>query len=137
MGPIVDDRLHEVSQGDWEGLVCSQMYTTEVSASAQELGNDFRAPGGESINDVRKRAFIFMGTVTWEQPGEDSTVLAFGHGFITRAIAGVILGWTHQQTREYPTHNTSVTLFEHDGQAWNVGFIGNNILCPKAPKLLI
>jgi broad specificity phosphatase PhoE len=123
--PIIDERLHEVSQGHWEGHVRSEKYTRKVQQRAQKKGNDFKAPGGESINDVRKRAFDFLDELVLNYDSK-ATVFAFGHGFITRAIAAALLGWTHQQTRDHHTPNTSVTLFHHDGKNWSVPFVGRS-----------
>jgi broad specificity phosphatase PhoE len=77
----VDDRLREISYGEWEGSTLP-----EISARAPNLLAarehdkwDFRPPGGESYRDVAERVAAWYATVARD------TVLA-AHGGIARAL---------------------------------------------------
>lgn len=77
----VDDRLQEISYGDWEGLTLPEISARdpELLASRDQDKWDFRPPGGESYRDVAKRVAAWYATVSRD------TVIA-AHGGIARAL---------------------------------------------------
>ena len=77
----VDDRLQEISYGDWEGLTLPEISARDPKLLASRDQNkwDFRPPGGESYRDVAARVAAWYATVTRD------TVIA-AHGGIARAL---------------------------------------------------
>ena len=77
----IDDRLQEISYGDWEGLTLPEIKARdpELLASRDQDKWDFRPPGGESYRGVAKRVAAWYATVSRD------TVIA-AHGGIARAL---------------------------------------------------
>ncbi|QCD94038.1 uncharacterized protein LOC114182178 [Vigna unguiculata] len=58
------DALTEISQGNWEGCLRSEIYTPEIQALIDRSQPDFTAPSGESLRQVEFRMINFLnGTV--------------------------------------------------------------------------
>ncbi|KAH1151459.1 hypothetical protein GYH30_045123 [Glycine max] len=58
------DALAEISQGNWEGCLRSEIYTPEIQGLIDRFQPDFTAPSGESLRQVEFRMIHFLnGTV--------------------------------------------------------------------------
>lgn len=77
----VDDRLEEISYGDWEGLTLPEISARDpqLLVSRDQDKWDFRPPGGESYRDVATRVAAWYATVT-----RDTVIVA--HGGTARAL---------------------------------------------------
>jgi probable phosphoglycerate mutase len=77
----LDDRLMEISYGEWEGWTLPEIQARDpgVLVRREEDKWDFRPPGGESYRDVAKRVAAWYATVT-----RDAVVTA--HGGVARAL---------------------------------------------------
>jgi broad specificity phosphatase PhoE len=77
----VDERLREVSYGEWEGLTLPEIETRFAGALARREHDkwDFAPPGGESYRSLFER------TSTWYAEITRDTVIA-GHGGGVRAL---------------------------------------------------
>jgi broad specificity phosphatase PhoE len=77
----IDDRVIEISFGDWEGLTIDEIKIRAAAAlDARERDKwDFKPPGGESYRDVAARVGAWCASVTRD------TVVA-GHGGVARAL---------------------------------------------------
>jgi alpha-ribazole phosphatase len=76
----LDARLREIDQGDWQGLLVSELaqrYNTEMSA---RLNNPLsaRAPGGESVGEVARRVWAAADDIAAAHPS--GSVLVVSHG---------------------------------------------------------
>ena len=123
---IIDDDLEEVSLGQWEGLGRKEIQTEALLKTASKLGNDFKAPGGESVNDVIRRGRHLL-TGFERDYASGATIFAFTHGFFTRALVGDLKGWDYQTIRDTPTPNTSITRLQIDplvNADWQVVSVG-------------
>lgn len=49
-----------MSQGNWEGHLCSEIYTPEVLSIIDKCQPDFTAPSGESLRQVQFRMIHFL-----------------------------------------------------------------------------
>jgi broad specificity phosphatase PhoE len=80
-GYAVDDRLQEISYGDWEGFTLAAISARDphLLAAREHDKWGFRPPGGESYRDVAARVAAWYASVTCD------TVLA-AHGGIARAL---------------------------------------------------
>jgi probable phosphoglycerate mutase len=76
-----DDRLIEISFGDWEGLTLPEIAARNADALAVRERDKwgFIPPGGESYRDVTARVAAWYATVT-----QDTVVTA--HGGVARAL---------------------------------------------------
>ena len=59
---ILDDRLIEFSQGDWEGKLRSEIYTLEAQNLINKQKTWFKPPLGESLRMLKNRATNFLET---------------------------------------------------------------------------
>lgn len=80
-GYDVDNRLIEISFGDWEGLTLAEIAARDAPALAERERDKwgFRPPGGESYRDVTRRVGAWYATMT-----QDTIVAA--HGGVARAL---------------------------------------------------
>jgi broad specificity phosphatase PhoE len=83
-----DERLKEVSIGDWDGLD-----RDEIAVSAPGIFDRygpgewyFHCPGGETYDD-------FAGRIgAWLDDHRDQTLIAVAHGIVTRVLRGLYAG---------------------------------------------
>ena len=125
--PTVDDNLQELDQGLWVGRNRNETYTDEVLANIQLLGKDFKADGGESMNEVGARMLAAVSTIA-DRHAHDSeavTGILFTHGLAIRCLASIIHDWSHKQTYETQTPNASVSIFTRAAGEWHVESFAN------------
>jgi len=90
--PIPRAELRELSFGDWEGLTWSELEERFPDQWRARM-NDFvgyRAPGGESLNDLRERVLPTIGEIVERHRGEP--LLVVGHGGVNRVVLLDALG---------------------------------------------
>ena len=77
----IDDRLAEISYGEWEGFTLTEIQARDpgVLQRREREKWDFLPPGGESYREVAKRVAAWYATVT-----RDTVVAA--HGGVARAL---------------------------------------------------
>ena len=77
----IDDRLAEISYGEWEGFTLPQIQARDPGVLQRRERDkwDFRPPGGESYREVAERVAAWYATVRRD------TVLA-AHGGVARAL---------------------------------------------------
>jgi broad specificity phosphatase PhoE len=94
-GYEVDDRLMEISYGDWEGLTLPEIDTRMPGLLAEREQDkwDFAPPGGESYRELTGRIGAWYAALTRE------TVVA-AHGGGVRALMALL----HLLPREEATH---------------------------------
>ncbi len=119
---IVDDRLQEMSQGQYEGTVRAEIYNQERKARAIAEGKDFKLETAESINDVAFRKGA------WSEEARSRNghhvIFAFTHGLAIRCYVGDLLGWSRDEILAHETDNASATEidFADDGTLQTIRF---------------
>jgi broad specificity phosphatase PhoE len=91
----LDDRLMEISYGQWEGFTLAEVEACEPGVLARRERDkwDFVPPGGESYREVAARVAAWYATV-----GRDTVVTA--HGGVARALFANF----HIEPEEEATH---------------------------------
>jgi broad specificity phosphatase PhoE len=91
----VDDRLAEVSYGEWEGSTLAEIQVRDPGVLERRERDkwDFAPPGGESYREVAKRVGAWYATVT-----RDTVVAAHG------GVARVLMANFHILPEEEATH---------------------------------
>lgn len=84
---ILEDLLMEISCGEFEGKLFSELDKEFLDKIANNLGEKY--PGGESSLDVRERGIQFLEKIK-ELGGE--TAIIFSHGNFIRNFAGIATG---------------------------------------------
>jgi broad specificity phosphatase PhoE len=80
-GYAIDDRLAEISYGEWEGFTLAEIQARDPAVLQRRERDkwDFMPPGGESYREVAERVAAWYATVT-----RDSVIAA--HGGVARAL---------------------------------------------------
>ncbi|MEW5304887.1 MAG: hypothetical protein WDW36_007464 [Sanguina aurantia] len=109
------EQLLEISQGDWEGRLRSQVYTESTVASIAADPYSFAAPGGESQRGVEVRMMAFVTeTVLPRLTAGGPPAVIVGHGMAIKCLLRGILDSKPQMSRMIWIDNTSITEV-----AWN------------------
>lgn len=127
LSPRIDNNLQELSQGDWTGLERSSIYTNETLADIHVQGKDFKAPGGESMNEVGARMHNALNNAVEQHShkySESPVILVYTHGLAIRCFASFVHNWSHKQTFATQTPNASISYFSHSDRAWNLQYLG-------------
>lgn len=121
-----DEALLEMSQGDAEGRLRTEIYTEAVIEAIRLQLLDFALPGGESIRQVGERVLAWILEAEHKHPNQ--TLFVASHGLAIRSAAGLSLGWTHPEIIGYETKNASLTKFEVEDGKIHVPFIGKDVI---------
>lgn len=114
-----DARLVELSQGDWEGLVRSDIFTPALKAEIATQPLDFAAPGGESQRQVADRMQAWLETALDQAATSGAQhIAALSHGFAIKCLIARLFQVDPLQTRHLVTHNTSLTVIEQAPSGW-------------------
>ena len=124
----IDDRLQELSQGEWTGKDRAKLYTPKLLAEIRSKGKDFKAPGGESMNEVGERMLEAIDDFSFENAPrtlyEAPTIYVFTHGLAIRCLASYIHNWSHHRTYSTNVPNASITHFTRGGGNWRLQYLG-------------
>lgn len=109
---ITDDRLQELSQGEYEGRIRSEVYTDEVIERINTEGIHFSLPGGESVYSAGVRMMECL-TDTLEQHTQQNVIIVVSHGLAIRSLVGYINGLSKPEIDfGLKTPNCSLTEIE-------------------------
>ncbi|MDO8555973.1 MAG: histidine phosphatase family protein [Nanoarchaeota archaeon] len=124
----IDDRLQELSQGDWEGRFRAEVYTPEVLRWLNtEVWVDRwnrKAPNGESQKDIEQRMFGFFQEKIYALPNEE-VVGIFTHGFAIKCCLRKVLNHHPKETYRRIIENTGITILDYDTEHWSVEVIND------------
>ena len=116
--PIIDDRIVEISRGDWEDQPLEETFTDELR---ERLRNDevfsyaFRAPNGESAQDVADRFVSFINEL--EDPGN---YLVVSHSTAIRCGVARLLGWPPRNIYRTELDNAALTRIWYEHGVWRL-----------------
>jgi len=105
-GYRIDDRLGEISFGEWEGLTYQDVLARDSEVVAKREGNKWRflPPGGESYEQLAVRVGAWYATVE-----RDTVVTA--HGGTARALIGLLGIVPPEEAAHYPIDNGVIYVF--------------------------
>ena len=85
--PLVDERLKEVSVGEFEGLTLGDVEEgwPGITAPVDGLTFHYRAPGGERFDEFRARIRAWLDDL-------DAPTVVVTHGMVSREMRGMLLG---------------------------------------------
>lgn len=92
----IDDRLHELDFGAWEGRPWSEISPQEVEHWQQDLWRH-SAPSGESVEAMNQRVEAFLHDLQQSSKPCAKTVLLVTHHGILKLLMGKALSLTIQQ----------------------------------------
>jgi broad specificity phosphatase PhoE len=133
MAPAFDDRLKEWSAGDWSGERYADLahkWPAEFAAWHADR-HGVRAPNGENFADLMRRARAFVGSVS-ESSGPRIAVIA--HGYLNRALAGVLLSLPPEDLLRIRQANNTVIRIVQSDQAVRVDHFADGVAVPGLPE---
>lgn len=108
---IIDKRLREINQGRWEGMLVDDIaasFPTEWGVIQQDPLRA-RAPGGESVDDVARRAMACVREIAARFPR--GPVVIVSHGLTLACLLCSMHGFPLEQAREHiPPNGVPVEL---------------------------
>jgi probable phosphoglycerate mutase len=108
-----DDRLREITFGDWEGFTTEELRKThpEMVAEREKDKWSFLPPGGESYRMLSDRAASWLNTVK-------RNTVAVSHGGIGRVLIGLITGLAPAETVALDFHQDRFLLWRDESVTW-------------------
>ncbi|KAI4350446.1 hypothetical protein L6164_004901 [Bauhinia variegata] len=97
------DALTEMSQGNWEGCLRSEIYTPEILGIIDRFQPDFAAPSGESLRQVEFRTINFLNRTVIELPEKFRSDLSSYHQNESQGFA------------QHNSHTLTNSVHDHDG----------------------
>jgi probable phosphoglycerate mutase len=109
----LDPGLMEISHGDWEGRLASEIREThpELQQAWRERPHTVRLPGGEAFPEVQDRAWAAL-VRACEGLGEEETLLLVSHDGVNRALICRILGLPLSRVWSFRQAPTGLNLLE-------------------------
>jgi len=110
--PILDRGLRERGFGRWEGLTLDQAREDDAEALdmwQNDLEN-FRPPGAESSNDMRRRACDALQRILADCPGKRIVIVS--HSGPVRQMLAATLEMPGQESRRLRIANASITTLQ-------------------------
>ena len=105
--PVVDDRLREVSFGDWAGYTYDELAERGEATRVKQRKRDkwgFCPPGGESYADLALRVGSWLDEIS-----EDAVVVS--HGGVFRVLQGYLTGVPWHEVPTLPAPQDRVAVF--------------------------
>jgi broad specificity phosphatase PhoE len=77
----IDRRLREIHQGDWQGLLVTEIKARYAGLFDERIKNplEIAPPGGETVSQLKKRILLAFNEIIQKYPQE--TVAVVSHGF--------------------------------------------------------
>jgi len=120
---IYSEEIQELSQGDWEGKLRSEIYTTERLAKINSNQWLFKAPNGESQKEVEERMLSFIEKSIISQYSEGNFLIV-GHGMAFKCLLRGILGISSQMAYKLLIDNVSLTKLRYDSNnGWYLDYL--------------
>ncbi len=112
----VDERLREWNCGELDGRPAA-VYLQMIKDTGKPLSL-FEPPGGERLDEVRKRAKAFLDDLSTNHIGE--SILLCSHGDFMRMLVGVLLQIDIDAAIAFHFDNASYSVFELMNNQWKV-----------------
>jgi 2,3-bisphosphoglycerate-dependent phosphoglycerate mutase len=93
----LDSRLREIHQGEWQGLLFSEIQAryTQAYQDRQRDPLNFSPPGGEAVAQVRERVVAAIREIVRQHPDEAVAIVL--HGFVLAVLIAHLRGQPFDQ----------------------------------------
>lgn len=108
-----DDRIREVSFGDWSGRTmaeCAAQFADEYARRQADIWNH-RPPGGECLADLMARVTAWL-----SEQERDAVVVA--HGGVSRCLRGLVLDMPPAEIYRLDVPQDKVLMIENGRVTW-------------------
>ena len=104
----VDEALHEIDFGDWNGATFEDLESDERWAAWNRERSRARAPGGESMAEAQARVVGWAGRMAEAHP--DQTIAAVSHADVIKALIAHALGLSLDDLQRFEASPASVSV---------------------------
>ena len=106
------DGLNDMDFGEWEGLLVSEVREKHAALFNQwrRSPESFRVPGGESLDDVKRRAVDAVNELALKHEGEN--VVLVSHRVVCKVLLCHLLGLDNSHFWKIAQDSTAVNVFE-------------------------
>jgi broad specificity phosphatase PhoE len=111
-----DRRLREISKGDWEGLLVTQVSKLSAEVLRQRLEDPLysRAPGGESLMEVAARLSSAADDIAGAHPV--GPVLVVTHGLALATLLCLANNWPLEEAYDRIPNNAAAQVIHWKGK---------------------
>lgn len=123
---ILSPKLRELSFGEWEGKVWSQLREKfpEIFSVWDKEPHRVQVPGGENFSLVTDRAWEFLLEIIKKH--NDETICIVSHGLTLKLLVTKALGFgVHEWTQTPWQHNTALNIIEFKNDQFIPVIIGD------------
>ncbi|MFA8434936.1 MAG: histidine phosphatase family protein [Marinifilaceae bacterium] len=123
---ILTAELEELSQGAWEGKERAEIYTDKQLEIINSNNYTFKAPGGESQQEVETRMYQVMEPIISQL--QDGKILVVSHGTAIKCLLRKILNSDAAMTYKIGISNCGVTkILYSPNKGWEIEYINRLI----------
>lgn len=131
---ITSPDLREYDAGDWLGASRSKVVTSDVKYKMNFLGQAFKPPNGESLNQVQRRASAWLddNIINSQEilnlskdAGRPLELAIFSHGLTIKCLLQYVMGFDKFFTWKIIIDNTSVSKLSFGKDGWKVHSIND------------
>lgn len=131
----IEPNLQELSQGEAEGRLRTEVWTDERLAEMAEKGKEFAMPGGESVQQLGQRMYAAVRKLNtlaglpeyahnYKGMYLPPSGLAVTHEVAIKALLALIEGRSQEWVYTTRLANTSLTMISLTERAGKVNFVG-------------
>ncbi len=116
--PAVDEAFHNIDLGEWQGAKKETVRLEQAEAWAQWTTEPerMRIPGGETLAEVRSRAFPRLEELATAHDGERIAIVT--HRSVIRVLAGAVLGMTEGYFWHFYMDNAGFSILRQNGAGY-------------------
>jgi broad specificity phosphatase PhoE len=119
--------LTDLCYGDWEGLALSEVKVkyADLYRQWESAPHLVRFPHGETLDEVKERAWAAVGAVLRRHP--EQTVLLAAHRAVNKVLIAAFLGLDNSHFWRLGQDTTAINRFLWTGDTWHI--MGLNDAC--------
>ncbi|MGA2613450.1 MAG: histidine phosphatase family protein [Spirochaetia bacterium] len=127
--------LIDMSFGEWEGLSPREVKARwpELLSAWYTTPQTVKMPGGESLDEVRRRCVTALAEISSRHAGE--TVVAVAHTDVNRTMLLVVLGLGNDRLWHLKQDNCAVSEIEIDGNDFSLASMNETCHVKSQPRL--
>ena len=119
---FVDDRLREISQGEWEGILFTDIKERFPNEIIERKKNPqrFRPPGGETVEEVAQRILQAINEIAVKYSGKK--VLVVSHGLALSTLICLAKGLPLSEAYDHIPDNAEPYIIQWDEKKFEKRF---------------
>jgi len=119
--PVLDlPGLTDLCYGDWEGLPLTEVKVkyADLYRRWETAPASVRFPGGETLDEVKGRAWAAVEDVVQRHPGQ--TVLLAAHRAVNKVLIAAFIGLDNSHFWRIGQDTTAINRFNRVGDTWHI-----------------